>query len=315
MKLSKEWMLGGVLVALFIVMAIVAPGFTDVYNLTNMLFQIPELGILSLGMLVVILTSGIDLSITYLAALSGVIMAYCMTSGMPLALSILLGVLTALIGGLLNGFFVAFVGVSPILVTLGTMTFFKGIVTLITKGNSISGFPDSYAAIGSNAYFGIPLPVIIFGLIALAAWYLLNKTVWGRHVYMTGNSPIATLFSGVNTKRVIIYVYLFSAMMAAIAAVIMTSRYNSAKVDLGSSYLLQSISVAVLGGASISGGYGKVIGVVLGTAIFQVLSSGLNLMGVSSMIINILVGVVLIAVLLINFFSANMKRNELRKTT
>lgn len=104
--------------------------------------------------------------------------------------------------------------------------------------------------------------MIVFAIVALLAWYLLNKTVWGRTVYMAGNNPIATLFSGVNTKKVIMYVYLFSALMAAIAAIIMTSRYNSAKVDLGSSYQAQSIAVAVLGGTSISGGYGKVIGVI-----------------------------------------------------
>lgn len=130
---------------------------------------------------------------------------------------------------------------------------------------------------------------------------------------MAGNNPVATRFSGINTRKVIMYVYLFSALMAAIAAVIMTSRYNSAKVDLGSSYQLQSIAVAVLGGTSISGGYGKVIGVIFGTAIFQVLSSGLNLLGVPSMVINILIGVVLITVLLINFFTANAKRNPLKK--
>ncbi len=311
-KRSKEWMLGIVLLVLFIFMAIFAPGFTNGYNLTNMLFQLPELGILSIGMMVVILTAGIDLSITYLAALSGVIMAYCMTSGMPMTTSIILGVITALIGGLINGFLVAFIRVSPILVTIGTMTLFKGIVTLITKGNSISGFPEGYAAIGNNEYFGIPIPFVLFVLIAISAWYLLNKTVWGRNVYMTGSNPIATLFSGVNTKKVIMYVYLFAALMAAMAAIIMTSRYNSAKVDLGSSYLLQSISVAVLGGTSMNGGYGKVMGVVFGTAIFQVLSSGLNLMGASSMIINILTGVVLIVVLLINFFSTKLKRNKVR---
>ncbi|MGG4393804.1 ABC transporter permease [Paenibacillus thiaminolyticus] len=313
MKLSKEWMLGLFFLGLFIIMAIFVPGFIDPYNLTSMLYQLPELGILSLGMMVVILTAGIDLSITYLAALSGVVMAYALTAGLPVPVAMIAGVIAALIGGLLNGFFVAVIGVSPILVTLGTMTLFKGIILLITKGNSVSGFPDSYSFIGNGDVLGIPFPMILFAIVALLAWYLLNKTVWGRTVYMAGNNPIATLFSGVNTKKVIMYVYLFSALMAAIAAIIMTSRYNSAKVDLGSSYQLQSIAVAVLGGTSISGGYGKVIGVIFGTATFQVLSSGLNLLGVPGMVINILIGVVLLAVLLINFFTAKYKHNQLKK--
>lgn len=312
MKLSKEWILGLIFLGLFAVMAVFVPGFIDPYNLNSMLFQLPELGILSLGMMAVILTAGIDLSITFVAALSGVAMAYCMVEGMPIYAALAVGLVVALLCGLINGFFVSIVGVSPILVTLGTMTLFKGVILLVTKGNSVSGFPDSYSVIGNNDILGIPLPIIIFAVVALAAWYMLNKTVWGRSVYMAGNNPVATLFSGINTKRVIMYVYLFSALMAFIAAVIMTSRYNSAKVDLGSSYQLQSIAVAVLGGTSISGGYGKVIGVIFGAGIFQILSSGLNLLGVPGMVINILIGVVLIAVLIVNYFSAKRGQKKLK---
>jgi simple sugar transport system permease protein/ribose transport system permease protein len=127
---------------------------------------------------------------------------------------------------------------------------------------------------------------------------------------MFGNNPTATLFSGINTTRVVLLVYLFAALMTAVAAIIMTSRYNSAKVDIGSSYLLQSIAVAVLGGTSISGGYGKVIGVVLAVGIFQIISNGLNLLGVSSMVIDILMGTILIGVLLINYVSAKRKQSQ-----
>jgi simple sugar transport system permease protein len=308
---SKEWILGYVFVGLFIIMALFVPGFLDVYNLMNMLFQVPELGILSLGMMVVLLTAGIDLSITYLAALAGVVMATLMVSGYPMETAILIGMMVALLGGLLNGFFIAFVGVSPILVTLGTMTLFKGIVLLITKGNSISGFPDAYSLIGNGSINFIPIPILIFALIAIILSILLNKTVWGRSVYMLGNNPVAALFSGINTKRVIFFVYLFSGFMAAIAAIIMTSRYNSVNVDTGSSYLLQSIAVAVLGGTSISGGYGKVIGILFGVGIFQILSNGLNLLGVPSMVINIIMGIILILVLSIDYFSEKWKQKQL----
>jgi simple sugar transport system permease protein len=308
--LTKEWILGYVFAGLFIAMSMFVPGFLDPYNLTNMLFQVPELGILALGMMVVLLTAGIDLSITFLAAMSGVVMAQLMTSGYPIIIAIFIGIMVALLGGLLNGFFVAVVGVSPILVTLGTMTLFEGIVLLMTKGYSISGFPESYSMIGNGQVGPIPIPILIFIAVAIATSVLLNKTVWGRSVYMLGNNPTATLFSGINTTRVLIWVYLFAALMAAIAAIVMTSRYNSAKVDLGSSYLLQSIAVAVLGGTNISGGYGKVIGVVLGVGIFQVISNGLNLFGIPSMVINILMGVILIFVLLMNFFLAKRKQKQ-----
>jgi simple sugar transport system permease protein len=308
--LSKEWILGYVFAGLFLLMTLFVPGFFDAYNLINMLFQLPELGILSLGMMVVLLTAGIDLSITFLAALAGVIVATLLTNGYSVPVSILAGVATALAGGLLNGFFIAGVGVSPILVTLGTMTLFEGIVLLLTKGNSISGFPESYSLIGNGLLGVVPIPILIFAAIAVILSILLNKTAWGRSVYMFGNNPTATLFSGINTTRVVLWVYLFAALMAAVAAIIMTSRYNSAKVDIGSSYLLQSIAVAVLGGTSISGGYGKVIGVVLAVGIFQIISNGLNLLGVSSMVIDMLMGTILIGVLLINYVSAKRKQSQ-----
>ncbi|WP_035300180.1 ABC transporter permease [Brevibacillus thermoruber] len=308
--LSKEWILGYVFAGLFLLMTLFVPGFFDAYNLINMLFQLPELGILSLGMMVVLLTAGIDLSITFLAALAGVIVATLLTNGYSVPVSILAGVATALAGGLLNGFFIAVVGVSPILVTLGTMTLFEGIVLLLTKGNSISGFPESYSLIGNGLLGAVPIPILIFAAIAVILSILLNKTAWGRSVYMFGNNPTATLFSGINTTRVVLWVYLFAALMAAVAAIIMTSRYNSAKVDIGSSYLLQSIAVAVLGGTSISGGYGKVIGVVLAVGIFQIISNGLNLLGVSSMVIDMLMGTILIGVLLINYVSAKRKQSQ-----
>jgi simple sugar transport system permease protein len=308
--LSKEWILGYVFAGLFLLMTLFVPGFFDAYNLINMLFQLPELGILSLGMMVVLLTAGIDLSITFLAALAGVIVATLLTNGYSVPVSILAGVATALVGGLLNGFFIAVVGVSPILVTLGTMTLFEGIILLLTKGNSISGFPESYSLIGNGLLGVVPIPILIFAAIAVILSILLNKTAWGRSVYMFGNNPTATLFSGINTTRVVLWVYLFAALMAAVAAIIMTSRYNSAKVDIGSSYLLQSIAVAVLGGTSISGGYGKVIGVVLAVGIFQIISNGLNLLGVSSMVIDMLMGTILIFVLLINYLSAKRKQSQ-----
>lgn len=308
--LSKEWILGYVFAGLFLLMTLFVPGFFDAYNLINMLFQLPELGILSLGMMVVLLTAGIDLSITFLAALAGVIVATLLTNGYSVPVSILAGVATALAGGLLNGFFIAVIGVSPILVTLGTMTLFEGIVLLLTKGNSISGFPESYSLIGNGLLGVVPIPILIFAAIAVILSILLNKTAWGRSVYMFGNNPTATLFSGINTTRVVLWVYLFAALMAAVAAIIMTSRYNSAKVDIGSSYLLQSIAVAVLGGTSISGGYGKVIGVVLAVGIFQIISNGLNLLGVSSMVIDMLMGTILIGVLLINYVSAKRKQSQ-----
>ncbi|WP_181347094.1 ABC transporter permease [Thalassobacillus sp. CUG 92003] len=310
-SLSKESILGLVTLGVIILMSMIAPGFLDLGNIYNMMFQLPEFGLLTLGMMVIIITGGIDLSITYVAALSGVIMAIMISSGVFLPFAILVGVLVALACGSLNGFIVSKIGVSPILVTLGTMVLFEGVILSITKGTSISGFPAAYNLIG-NGYIGgvVPLSIIIFAAFAILTAVLLNKTEWGRQVYMLGSNPVATLFSGVNNSRVLMKVYLYGALLAAVAAIIMTSRYNSAKVDLGSSYLLQSVAAAVLGGTEIQGGYGKVIGTIYAVIIFQVLSNGLNLLGVDSSLVTVIMGAILIFVLTLNFATHTFRNKK-----
>ncbi|PLR66432.1 MULTISPECIES: ABC transporter permease [Bacillaceae] len=312
--LSKESILGLIALGLITVMSFIAPGFLSQQNINNMMFQIPEFGLIALGMMVVIITGGINLSITYTAALSGVAIALMQSNGYPMLLSIFVGIAVGLICGFINGFIVSKIGVSPILVTLGTMVLFEGIILSITKGNSISGFSEIYGLIGNGYYLGlVPLSMIIFILFIIVTAVLLNKSKWGRSVYMVGSNPVATLFSGINNNRVLMGVYLYSALLATIAAIIMTSRYNMAKVDLGSSYLLQSIAAAVLGGTDIQGGYGKVIGTVYAVIIFQVLSSGLNLLGVPRSIVGVIMGAILILVLLINFAKAKLDEKKQKK--
>ncbi len=311
MKLSKESLLGLIAVGTIILMSFIAPGFLSSNNIDNFLFQLPEFGLLALGMMVVIITGGIDLSITYTAALSGVGVALMLTNGQPILLAIVVGISFGLLCGAFNGFIVSKIGVSPILVTLGTMVLFEGIILAITKGQSISGFGETYNLIGNGYYMGLfPLSIIIFVFVIVLTAILLNKTNWGRSVYMLGNNEIATLFSGVKNSRVLMKVYLYAGLLAAISAIIMTSRYNSVKVDLGSSYMLQSVAAAVLGGTNIQGGYGKVMGTVYAVVIFQTISNGLNLLGVHRAIVDVFFGAVLILVLTVNFFSDKWKKNK-----
>lgn len=304
MKLSGyEKVLLGIFTALFILFSFTAPNFISMTNLQSMMVQMPELGLIALGMMVVILTSGIDLSITYLASLSGIAVAWGLVQGWPIPVALLIGLVTAMLCGLFNAMFIAVIGVSPIVLTLGTMILFEGIALKLTKGGSISGFPESYYAVGGGMIGPIPVPMLIFLVAAVLTSILLNNTVWGRSVYMIGSNPTVTEYSGIHVRRVLIYVYLFAALMALIAAVIMTSRYNSAKVDYGSSYLLLSVAAVVLGGTSITGGFGTVKGTVIGVGIFQILSSALNLYGISPHIVNVLMGLILIVVLLANYLA------------
>lgn len=312
-KYSKEWILVGVFIVLFVLMSVLSPNrFLSVDNLQSMAFQLPELGILSLAMMIVIITGGINLSVTSTAALSGILSAFTLSklnaAGTNIILTILaaivVAVVTSLICGAVNGSVIAYIGVSPILVTLGTMTLFEGISLNFTKGGAISGFPEQYYWFGNGTIWFLPVPTLIFLAVIIATLLILERTPWGQSVYMVGCNPLATMYSGINVKKVLVKVYLYSALLGSIAAIIMTSRYNSAKVDYGSSYLLQSVAAAVLGGTDVSGGYGKVMGTVIAVAILQVVSSGLNILGINRYIVDIIMGAILIVVLTINFINS-----------
>ncbi|WP_085522992.1 ABC transporter permease [Tuberibacillus sp. Marseille-P3662] len=315
MKLSKESVLGLIALAIFLLMSLITPGFLSSNNIKSMMFQLPEFGLIALAMMVVIVTGGIDLSITYIAALSGVGAALMMSHGFSILPAVLVAILFGLACGAFNGFIISKIGVSPILVTLGTMVLFEGVILAITKGHSISGFSDAYGLIGNGYYMGVvPLSMVIFVIFAIITSILLNKTGWGRSIYMYGSNDVATLFSGVKNSRILMKVYLYASLLAAISAIIMTSRYNSVKVDLGSSYLLQSVAAAVLGGTNIHGGYGKVMGTVYAVIIFQMISNGLNLLGVDRAIVDVFIGGILIIVLTLNFFSDKFKKNKETKS-
>ena len=305
-----------ILTLTFVFFSILSPSrFLRPYNLQTMLFQLPEFGILSLGMMICIATGGINLSISAATALSGIIGALILSGHVDSSLSvgwmifgaIALGLITSFLTGVLNGVFVAFLGVTPILVTVGTRAVFEGIGFVLTKGGSVSGFPEGFDFIGAAAPLGIPFPLFIFSLVAAGTYLLLHRTPWGSRVFMIGSSPNASKYSGIPVRRILMQVYVYSSLMAGVAAVVMISRYNSGKVTLGSSYLLQSIAAVVLGGTSIYGGRGSVLGVILATAILQVISSGMNILGINRFLIQVSTGAILILALTVNYFAENGK--------
>jgi ribose/xylose/arabinose/galactoside ABC-type transport system permease subunit len=300
-KRSHEMTLLLFFIGLMIVMSILAPSFLTVDNLLSVTQQMSEFGILALGVTVIIITAGIDLSVGSIAGLTTIVIA--MTYGLSgsLVLAVILGILTGALCGAFNGVLIAKIGVPPILVTLGTMTFFNGIALVLSKGNAISDLPEEFYFIGQGYLFGnIPVQTVIFAILAIFTSLLLSKTPWGRRVYAVGNNPIASIFSGVQVERVLLYVYVFAGLMAAIAGWIISSRVSTARADLGAVYLMQSISATVLGGTNIAGGSGTIFGTVIGVCVFAVLANGLNLIGVSPFAQNLLMGLALIVVLLIN---------------
>jgi simple sugar transport system permease protein len=287
--------------------------FLSFRNLKSMSYQLPELGILTLAMMIAMLTSGINLSIIASSNLSGIVMALILTRAFPaespmagsiwlVLLAILAGLAVGALTGMLNGFLIAVIEISPILATLGTMVMFCGICVVITEGYVISGFSQAMLAIGNKALLGIPIPMIIFLISAGIMAVILNRTPLGKRIYMLGSNPTACFYSGVNNKKVLFRTYVISGIYAGLAAMIMISRFNSAKADYGESYLLQTVLAAVLGGVSAAGGFGKVSGLIISLIIMQMISSGLNLLGVSNFLTIALWGGILIIVMIFKYF-------------
>jgi len=261
-------------------------------NFESMAFQLPELGILSLAIMITMLSGGINLSIIATANMAGIVSAFIMTrmitesmTGSPIPiilLAILAGWLVSLLIGIFNGVLIAYIGVSPILATLGTMTLVGGISILVTKGYVVSGFPEEYQYLGNGIFLGIPIPFLIFLALAILVSILLRRTPFGIANYLIGSNETATRFSGINVNRTLVITYALSGLLCGIASTIMISRFNSAKAGYASSYLLITILISVLGGVDPYGGFGRIGGLVLALFILQLVSSTFNFLGLSS---------------------------------
>jgi simple sugar transport system permease protein len=316
----KEGALFLICAGIFLVVSVLTPSkFLTATNISSMAYQLPEFGIMSLGMMVIILTAGINLSLTFVTSLSGIgaalVMRYMNAGGYPpvacIAAGAAVGFAVAVACGLFNGFLVAFLHVSPILATLGTMMLFGGIGMNLTRGRAISGFPSNFYLLGNGSVGGIPISIIIYAIVAAAAYVLFERTPWGVRMHMAGSNQTAVSYSGVNIKKLLMQTYVVSAVFCFISAMIMTSRYNSMKVDYGSSYMMQSILASVMGGTSIYGGYGKVGGLVLAVLAIQFLSSGLNIFGLNRFFIDMVMGAILILVLAVNFVYETVRSRKI----
>jgi simple sugar transport system permease protein len=298
--------------------------FYSLINFQTMAAQFPEFGLMALGIMLCMITGGIDLSVVGVANFASIITGITLKSmvdangnlpvyGIPVAISA--GLVIGALAGTFNGFLVAKVKIPPILATLGTFELFSGIAIVLTKGKAISGFPEAYSATISGRLFGfVPMQLIIFAIMTAVIAFLMAKTTYGKKLYMLGTNMNAAYFSGLKTDRLLIKTYLLSGISAALAGVVMLGNYNSARADYGTVYTLQCVLIVVLGGISPTGGKGRIGGVVLAIAVLQMLSSGLNRFPqISSFYIPLIWGGVLIAVMVLNYFTEN-KKIKLPKT-
>jgi simple sugar transport system permease protein len=281
--------------------------FFSLRNWNSMLSMIPELGILSLGIMLAMIVGGIDLSLVSIANVSGLVSAGIMLShdGSPLGmiLGILAGVLVGAACGFTNGFLVAYVGIHPIVATLGTYQLFRGIGVVFSKGYAIVNFSPSLTEFSNGSIFGlIPNIFIIFILIGIVVSFILRKTIFGQNLYYVGENSKASFYSTINTKAVILKVFILIGILGAIAGIIMTSKTNSAKADYGGSYTLQAILICLLGGVSWAGGIGKTSGVLLAVFTLQFLNSGFGLLRFSNFFGVFFTGLFLILVMIYYYF-------------
>jgi simple sugar transport system permease protein len=305
----------GFLLLVVTVFSLATPQFLTVANFGSMAFQLPELGLLTLAMLMPIISGGLNLAIIYTANISGLTLAWILNqnggvdAGVPVfLLGSAAAVAVGALSGCVMGLVIAYVGAHPILVSLAMMIFLRGLGEFLTRGGDISGFPDFLHGIGQGFILGIPVPMVIFLIVALAWHVLLNRTRHGFSVFMVGSNMRAALYSGIHTKRTLTLIYTFSGAMCAIAGILMLTRFNSVRVGHGEALLLVTVLACFLGGVDPFGGFGRVAPVVLALCILQVLSSGLNLLGANQHLSTAVWGLFLIAVMILRWLAPNRRR-------
>ncbi|MDV2402412.1 ribose ABC transporter permease [Vibrio cholerae] len=288
--LSKEWLIEQksliALLFLVVVVSFLNPNFFTVDNILNILRQTSVNAIIAVGMTLVILTAGIDLSVGSVLALCGAFAATLVAMEVPVLIAVPTALLAGAALGAISGIIIAKGKVQAFIATLVTMTLLRGVTMVYTDGRPIStGFTDTadtFAWFGTGYALGIPVPVWLMVVVFAGAWYLLNHTRFGRYVYAVGGNEAATRLSGINVDRVKIGVYAICGLLASLAGIIVTSRLSSAQPTAGMGYELDAIAAVVLGGTSLMGGKGRIMGTLIGALIIGFLNNALNLLDVSS---------------------------------
>ena len=300
-----------VFLGLTIFLSVTTPEFLAFGNLMRILQQMCELGIVSLGIMLVILTGGFDMSSSAMIGMTSVMVGVLFKGGLNIWTSVLLSLMAALLAGLFNGWLVGELKIAPMLATLGTMTLYQGIALALSKGDAISGFPEGFLMLGQGYLAGIPLQHFLLAGLVILMSVVMNKGRFGRKVYLIGSGPVGSRFAGINVKMTIILCYASAALLAGLSGVVVTSRLATARADAGASYMFEGVAAVMLGGTDLAGGSGKVSGTIIGVLVFAILGNGLNLNKISSLKRQMLIGIVLLAVLLIRQFSGKLKERRM----
>jgi ribose transport system permease protein len=283
-----------VLIALCVILSIIAPRFLTLRNITNVVRQFSVIAIMSVGMTYVIITAGIDLSVGSIVALSGCMTAWFLVEGYPIWLSVLIGLALGMLTGIVNGLLIVKVRLAPFIATLGTMGIARGVVLALTMGYPIQPFPEAFEVIGRGYLGPIPIPVVIMTVVVIAGHIFLSRTRIGRYIYYVGSNPTAARLSGLNVGRILILVYTVAGLLSGLAAVVLVSRLTSAQSNMGTGWELDAIAAVVIGGTSLAGGEGSVLGSLIGAALMGVIKNALILLGVNVYWQSVVIGIVIV---------------------
>ncbi|MEZ2331401.1 ABC transporter permease [Mesorhizobium sp. RCC_202] len=295
---SWEALLIVIAVAIFAVNSFASPYFLDPWSLSDLTFNFTEKGLIALAMALLIISGEIDLSVAAIVALASTMMGMAVQAGPGTPVLVAIGIVVGLGCGAFNGLLVTRLGLPSIVVTIGTMSLFRGIAFIILGDQAYKGYPESFAFFGQGYIWWVfSFELALFLIAAVIYWFLLHRTSFGRRVFAIGNNPVAAQFSGVRVGRIKFILFCLTGLMSGIASVLITSRLGSTRPSIAQGYELEAITMVVLGGVSILGGAGSILGVVLAAFIMGLVTFGLGLLNVPGIVMSIFIGLLLIIVI------------------
>ncbi|ESX93118.1 ABC transporter permease [Mesorhizobium sp. LNJC405B00] len=308
---SWEALLVVVAVAIFAINSFASPYFLDAYSLSDLTFNFTEKGLIAFAMALLIISGEIDLSVAAIIALASTMMGMAVQAGADTPVLVAIGIVVGLGCGAFNGLLVTRLGLPSIVVTIGTMSLFRGIAFIILGDQAYKGYPESFAFFGQGyVWWVVSFELVLFLIAAVAYWFLLHRTSFGRRVFAIGNNPVAAQFSGVRVGRIKFILFCLTGLMAGMASVLITSRLGSTRPSIAQGYELEVITMVVLGGVSILGGSGSIVGVVLAAFIMGLVTFGLGLLNVPGIVMSIFIGLLLIVVIALPIVWRRLRGNS-----
>lgn len=304
---QREFMIFLIVAILFIVMSFASPYFLNTANILAVLLGLSMEAIIAVAMVHLMVSGGFDMSVGSVLAFTGAITAMMLKSGVPVGLAVIIGMATGALIGFFNGCIVAKIGINPFVTTLSSLSLFRGLTLIVTRGQNITGLPKTFKAIGQAKFFGVQAPIIIAAILIILGDIFLRKSRFFRQSYYIGGNEKSARLSGIPVERMQILAYVLTGLFAAISGIVMTARLGAASVTAGTGLELRVITAVIIGGASLQGGEGSVLGAFLGTFLMALISNALTLLGVDVYWQTFVIGATLLTAVLIDTMSRKYK--------